>query len=358
MENPTEPTPTDRSPARGLWRLAKIGLTIVLLGGLVYAIGSAHILRALAGARLSWLAAAYASFLGVRVVEAIGLKVLLSKVGVNITATRVFLANALSALYGLVLPGDLVASLAKWKSLSTATGQKATVLNAILYNRLALLLPVLALGSAALVIQDPLPATALTKTIAVVWIVIVGVILLLYHPRIGARVDARLQRLTSTAPAWLGRRAESFLAALRRFRSLRLLDHATILAISMTAYLGGLASFLFTIYALDLNVPVLTVLWTVAVLRLARQLPLTTSNLGIREGLLVLILAPYGVSAADSVAVGLIALSKQMVIAVVGLGYQVLAKDGAESARGSDPRTGEPSPLAGPPTNLERRPAA
>ena len=132
--------------ANRLKTIAKVVFTICLFGFLIEVIGSAHILSALTDARWTWLIGGYIAFLGVRLLEATQMKVLLFKVGLNVTVTKVFFANALSALYAFVLPGDLVASLAKWKALSSATGQKTTVLNAIVYNRLALLLPVLALA--------------------------------------------------------------------------------------------------------------------------------------------------------------------------------------------------------------------
>jgi hypothetical protein len=309
--------------AKRLATLAKVVLTVGLFGFLIQRVGWANILGTLTDARLTWLAGVYIALLGVRMLEAAQMRVLLSKVGLNVTVARVFFANTLSALYSFVLPGDLVASLAKWKALSAATGQKSTILNAIVYNRLALLLPVLAFGSVALVVQDPLPQTGLVAVVVAVWIVITVTIVSLYNPRIGGRVDSRLQRLASALPQWLGSRLEAFLASLRRFRSLRLVDHATILCISLLVFSSGLLSFLCAAYALELNVPVLTLVWTVALLRITRQLPLTISNIGVREGVLILALAPFGVSAAQAVALGLIALSKQIAIALIGFAYQV-----------------------------------
>ena len=314
--------------ANRLRTLAKVVLTIGLFGFLIQTIGCAHILSALADARCTWLIGGYIVFLGVRLLEATQMKVLLSKVGLNVTVARVFFANALSALYAFVLPGDLVASFAKWKALSAATGQKTTVLNAILYNRLALLLPVLAFGSVALIVQDPFPQMGLVETVIAIWAILGATILSLYNPRIGGRVDLLLQRLASASPRWLGGRMEAFLASLQRFRSLRLFDHATILLLSVLAFSGGLLSFLCSVYALDLDIPVLTLLWTAALLRIARQLPLTISNLGIREGILILVLAPYGASAAQAVALGLIAFSKQIAVAVVGFAYHMCCMAG------------------------------
>lgn len=344
--------------AKRLATLAKVVLTVGLLGFLIQRIGWADILSTLAGTHLTWLAGVYVALLGVRLLEATQMRVLLSKVGLDVTVARVFFANTLSALYSFVLPGDLVASFAKWKALSAATGQKTTVLNAIVYNRLALLLPVLAFGSVALIVQDPFPGTGLVAAVIATWTIISVAIVSLYHPRIGVRVDIHLRRLASASPAWLGSRLEMTLASLQRFRSLRPVDHATILLLSLLVFSGGLLSFLCAVYALEVDVPVLTLIWTVALLRITRQLPLTISNLGIREGILILVLAPYGVSAAQAVALGLIALSKQMAIAVIGFVYQVCCLAGWTRLDMAESQQSKSLPCHEPPVDRERQQAA
>jgi uncharacterized membrane protein YbhN (UPF0104 family) len=328
-----------------LKRPAKIVLSIGLCFLLIHAIGSVDVVTTLADADGTWLAGAYAAFLGVRLVEATQLKVLLFKVGVHVSVTRVFMANALSALYAFALPGDLAAALAKWNSLSAATGQRSTILNAIVYNRLALLLPVLALGSGAIVWRNPMPGAGLVETVLATWTLASAAALALYHPRRGPLFDARLHRMANRRPAWLKRRLESFTASLGRFRTLRLADHAAVMAFSLLAYGSALLSFWCAARALDAQVPFATLLWTLALLRIAGQLPLTTSNLGVREGLLILVLAPYGVTAPQAVALGLVTLSKQIVMALVGLVYQVWGSAGGERHTASDSNrpTSEPS---------------
>lgn len=324
--------------AKRLATLAKVVLTAGILGFLIQKIGCGHILSALADTSWTWLIGVYIAFLGVRLVEAAQMKVLLSKVGLKVTVARVFFANALSSLYAFVLPGDLVAAFAKWKVLSAATGQKTTILNAILYNRLALLLPVLAFGSAALIVQNPFPQTGLVDAVVAIWAILGATVLLLYNPRLGGRFDVLLERCAAAMPRSLGRRMEALLASLQRFRSLRFLDHAAILLLSVLGFSGGLLSFSCAAHALGLDVPVATLAWTVAVLHIARQLPLTISNLGIREGILILVLAPYGASPAQAVALGLIGLSKQMAAALVGFAYHVCCMAGWTRFDAPDPQ--------------------
>ena len=68
---------------------------------------------------------------------------------------HVLMASSLSAVYGVILPGDIGTSVAKWAYLSAATGSRSKALNAIVYSRLMTLLPCLISGLLALSVHNP-----------------------------------------------------------------------------------------------------------------------------------------------------------------------------------------------------------
>jgi hypothetical protein len=56
----------------------------------------------------------------------------------------------------------------------------------------------------------------------------------------------------------------------------------------------------------------------IPVVAIAQVLPLSVSGLGLREGALVLLLAPLGVASAQAVALGLLLYSMNLVVSLLG----------------------------------------
>jgi hypothetical protein len=309
------------------WRrvtlLARLLLTFVVVGALVRLVGWIELRDALLSAEWLWLAAMYGFSLGTSLVGAFQLHLVLRLAGSRVQVGRVFLANASSVLYGLALPGDVVASFAKWADLSAATGQRARVLNAIIYSRFAMVLVPLAVGVLALLWENPFAARKLAPLAAVTVLCVSGVAFLLFHPLLGRHLD----RFILARARGLGRRFElrvqSVVRSLQDPRDFRFVDHAFVGAVATLWLLLGLCILFTAIQAMNLDVPLLALAWTWAVVNASRQLPLTISNLGVREGLLILCLGAYGVDGAEAIVVGLLLFSGTLLMAGVGAAYQL-----------------------------------
>lgn len=69
---------------------------------------------------------------------------------------------------------------------------------------------------------------------------------------------------------------------------------------------------------LDLPLPLTSFLITVPLVSLSTMAPITLSGVGVREGAWILLLKPYGVPAADALALSLIYFGCWMVVAGIG----------------------------------------
>jgi len=70
--------------------------------------------------------------------------------------------------------------------------------------------------------------------------------------------------------------------------------------------------------ALDITAPVAALFAFVPVVAMAQVIPLTVSGLGVREGLLVLFLGPFGVTEAQAVALGLLWYGMLLLVSLLG----------------------------------------
>lgn len=305
----------------------RILLSIVPLAVLLLGVDTAAVGRAISHASALWLVAMYCALLGARVVAARQLSVVMRCGGSPVGTARAFFANSLAGLYSLALPG-IMAGGAKWASLSAATGKKALVANAIVYNRISLLVPPLVAGTVAVWLSPPSEsigvAVGLAATLGLLGVLILG----LYSKGLGDRVEGMMRYVLSVVPGRAGRAAGSVLDSLGEFRAFGLGVHAKALALSSGA--GGLSIVMFwsSGRALGLEIPLGVVIWAYAGVLVIQHMPITVGGLGFREGFLVLVLGGYGVSGAEALTMGLLFFTTTVAWGVVGGGYQAALSAG------------------------------
>lgn len=304
--------------------LGKVVLTVGTIALLLSAVGWEGVARSLAATALGWLLVSYAMTMARRGIDAVQMTVILRLVGLRVGVGRVFMANALSTFYDLILPGGIVATGAKWLNLAGATGERPVTLNAVLFNRVVLLAPIFLFGCVALAWENPVQGVVLPAALGLLLAFVACLAALAYHPRLGMVGERVVRRVAAVLPRALSSPITKLLDALPPFRALQGRQHLLLFGIATFGFLLQVVSTWFATVALHLDVPVLVVAWALALLSLARQIPLTVGNFGVREGILVLALGPYGVDAESAVALGLVSWGKQLVPALLGAGYQVV----------------------------------
>jgi uncharacterized membrane protein YbhN (UPF0104 family) len=301
----------------------KLCATAVLLFVLIHTVGWQTLWETISNTQLSWLLALYGMSLLGLLVHAHRLLKVLRLIGLKIGFWRVFLANALSAFYSLVLPGDLLAGAAKWADLSAATGRSANVFSAIIYNRVVVVLTTLLFGAMAVAIQDPLPETPIIAIALALALGLIGLAFLAFHRGSALLFSHITQAASRFLPAFVAKPVHALAASVERLRNFTATDHLYVLMLGLLSFLMSLAGFAFAALAGGVALPFLTLVWVNALLLTVRLLPITIGNLGIREGLLIVIMGTYGIEPAQAVAVGLIVFTSSILNAVVGLCYQL-----------------------------------
>ena len=312
-----QPLDAGQGKQRTRW-LLQLLVSGLLLALLVYLVGWQALVDALANASLPWLLSMWCVAVVTFAVMAFNLCLLLNKLGLKITYGRVLLANALANFYSLIVPGDLMAGLAKWAVLSAATRNSAASLAAIVINKIALAIPPVIFGSAALVIQNPFPDLPVAEMAGFCLLLITIGLTLGLSTRTGTFIDRLLLSLARRLPARLNRGFTSLVDSLRKFREFRKTDHLVIVFVAFVAFSTGLVAFYCATRALGVDVPLLTLAWISLALFLSRLLPLTFNNLGVREGLLVLALSSHDVAAAKAIGIGLVMFSSSVLIGLLG----------------------------------------
>lgn len=306
----------------------RILLTVVILVFLFRAIGAQRVLEELAQAKGHWVLMMYAATVGALVANASLTRLLLRRVGLHVGLRRIMLANSLSTFYTLILPSDVAAGVAKWADLSAATGDKSRVLSVLLVAKIALALPPLTLGAAALALWNPFDSTRLPILAGALSFSLIGATALLVNRSTGTALDRIVLNCSSLAPQFAQKIVQSLLTAFGDIRRLRAPAYVAALSLSLAAFVFGLAGFACAAAAVQVVVPIATLMWVSMVLFITRLLPITLSNIGVREGVIVAAFGLHGVAPAEALLVGLIIFSNTLVIASLGACYQIAVANG------------------------------
>ena len=256
--------------------------------------------------------------------EAFQMSRLMRHVGMTVGPLRILLANSLSVLYGMILPGDIVAAAAKWMNLAAYTGKRSLVLNAIVYNRPMLLMPWLVAGALALALHNPWNSQAmLVAVIGLATVVTMG-FLMLYGRRTGPKLDAIALAVSHrVAPVWVEEKLGYLFRSLGQLRELPWHVHARILGLGIINMAIQVILFIIMAAAVEIDISWYLLVWTRAALVLVRQLPVTFNGIGVREGTLVAILGQFGVAEEAAFSLGVLGFTNIAMFACVGGIYQI-----------------------------------
>jgi glycosyltransferase 2 family protein len=287
----------------GLTRLARLGVTLAVVGVLAWQLDLTHSWALLRGARLPPVLAALLLLAGSHLLVALGWRLLLSRAGVMVTverAVRLYFAGLfLNNFFFGSVGGDTYRT---WAARDRAgTGRRA--LAATLLERVLNVAVLMLLGLAAVLIG----AGRLPPTYAVTMGMICGGGLLLCG--LVLLSPGLLRRLAAHLPGHRAGRAreliDGLLEAMQQARDRRGL--APIVLLFLAAQIIRVWTHGWCAQALGIPIPMGDLFVVVPVVSVAAALPITIGGLGIREGTGAVLLAPLGIAHPEAVALEFLA---------------------------------------------------
>ncbi|HWI02344.1 MAG TPA: lysylphosphatidylglycerol synthase transmembrane domain-containing protein [Acidimicrobiales bacterium] len=223
---------------------------------------------------------------------------------VSHTLAGMFVSNFLPSTVG----GDVL----RVTRLAAANGQRQTSVASVVVERLTgfLVLPFITLvalfGNPTLLHLGRASRLSLTLALATLGALVV-ILVLVGSRRIGERFAGR---------AWLGFVSAVHLGLVRMRR-----DPAAALSVLVSALayqIAMVAAAWMAGHAMGIQVGWSAMMAFIPIVAIAQVLPISVSGLGLREGALVLLLVPLGVSAGQAVAFGLLLYGMNMVVSLLG----------------------------------------
>jgi len=301
----------------------KIVLTVSLLMVLAIVVEWQELI--LVFERVDWplLVPLYILLGSARIVEAYQLKIVINNFRRTTSLVKVILANAIATFYGFILPGELLSTVPKWLILSKDTGSRADILNAILYNRIALLIPPILIGCSILAVTSPIENRSATYIIIASGIGIVIGTFLLFSQRTGDFLLQIIDRIARKFSSRVGLVITTITTSFQRFYELTFRHHLSVYLLSTLVSVIRILGFIFASHIVLIDVPPQSLAFAYTLIVILGLFPLTIGNMGIREGVLIYVLQMFGTTPTQSIILGVILFGEQIIFAIVGGIYQV-----------------------------------
>ena len=279
-----------------------------------------EVMRSIRSAEPGKLAIGFALlFLG-RLLAAWRMKLLTDEQGLRLRLTEIFEIGTTSTFYGLILPGTLSGGLVRWYKLAKQ-GNAVGALASLTWDRLADTAAVGMIGILGWGLSRPAGAHGLIGpgllgvSAALVALYVAG-----FSRSVGnvvlRPIDAAVRRLREGG--WVRGKLEAVTVAARSYHGLGTWFPTKVAILSFAVQLTGSVGFFVWAQALGSPVGLAEVTWARACYTLVLLLPITFAGLGAREGVLILLLRPYGVTGADAVALSFIQLGGTFILAILG----------------------------------------
>jgi len=298
-------TSVTRAEARRrlLARLVRVAVAITVLSLLFREVPIAAVAATLASAAPPELFAGIALALTAQWLIALRLAQYTAAQGLVMSAADVLQVNFAALFYGLFLPGGNLTGLAiRLYRLSGKSGLSAGAAVSILNDRITATATLCITGIVFWAWERPAAGYPALLVMLATLAGLLGLLgLLVTQQRFRG-----LRQLERVLEAVVGRRLHALREAVRLSRRLGLRRLSVAFGLSFAAHLLGIIGYVVLVWALGLDIPVVTVGWIRSGMILATMLPISVSGLGLREGAALLLLAPYGVSGEHAVALSLL----------------------------------------------------
>lgn len=289
-----------------MWRWARIAVAAAILGYLFTLAPVAEVVAAARGVGVWPLLAACLLALGSQLAVAARLRRLTAAQGLTLPTGELFQINLATLFYGLFLPaGNITGVIARFYRIAWRDKKYAGTAVALLFDRMVATLALCAVGIAAFLWAFPgdgrLALGLMLAALAALW--------LAHLALFGELRVASLERARHRLGGRLRQRLASLHEALRAARRLPRRVLVQVAALAVLVHLIGTLAYAVLAGALGLELSLATIAWVRAAAVLIAILPVSVSGLGVREGAIVVLLAPYGVGTAEALAFSLLAFA-------------------------------------------------
>lgn len=301
-----------------LWGI-KLCITASILYYLFTKISFSQVIDSILSARLSYVLIAYLTLVFLHYIVAFRMKLLTDKQGMSLSVIQILGISFSAIFYSSFLPaGYLTGGLVRWHKLSKPDNKPAEAVAAIIFDNIVDTITLCTLGILFWLLDKPSNQTYIGLSLGTI---LGGLfIFLIFNGTILSPSSSGINLINLPfIPNILRSRVNKLIVSLSQYRNLSRSYLVVILILSFAYHLVGIIgpSYL-CVLSLNIDLSFVTIAWIRSVLFILGMLPISISGFGVREGTMVVLLRPYGVSATDAIALSLLFFGGRLWIGTIG----------------------------------------
>lgn len=232
------------------------------------------------------------------------LKLLAEWQGIPVSIYQVFKINLIATFYGLFLPARNVAGGAiRFYGLSKVNNKKAEALASVIMDRVLATITLSFVGALFWSMERSPASGNFGYSLIFIFGISLLVLILLSNERILNPLSKILDLLKLSS---LNRSLFKFYKSLNKYRTVPLKSLIFILSLSVFIHFLDVIIYFLLTKSLGLNISIVTIGWIRSATILATIVPVTISGFGVREGVLIFLLKPYGVAGEEAFALSIL----------------------------------------------------
>ena len=303
----------------------RLCITVGILYYLFTKIPFSEVIASVTSAKVSYVLIAFLIQVFIRYIAACRMKLLTERQGMSLSVSHILGITFSTIFYGLFLPGGtLTGGVIRWYKLSKPDNKPAEALASAVFDRMVDTIIMCTLGILFWLLDKPSSSSFVGLILAIVLGGLIIFYLVIFNGNIVSFLGSGNKPIKfSFIPRVVHSKVHKLIRSLNQFHNLSKSSLAFILTLSIAYHLFGILSFYLFALSLNMNISFITIAWIRSALLILAMLPISISGLGVREGTLVFLLGPYGVSAADAIAFSFLLLSAFLGIGVIGGLFEV-----------------------------------
>lgn len=302
-----------------LWIL-RLSITFGILYYIFTIVPFLEVIKSLISAKVSYMAAAFFTAFLMHYITAYRMKQLTDRQGISLSVLQILEIDLITNFYGLFLPGHLTGGAIRWYKLASPDNKWGEALASMGFNRLidTLILVLLGILFWSLDIA-PVSNDFIGFGMITILVGLVALYFIFFSNTVSPPLWKKVGKINFTMiPRLLQDRMGRLLISMSQYHNLPQRSLIQILGLSLGRHLLGTFSFYFFALSLGIDISFTSAGWVRSVTLILTMLPISFSGLGIREGVLIVLLQPYGVQATHAVALSFLSLGRRIIVAGIG----------------------------------------
>ena len=332
--------------------LIKVAVSASFLAIIAFKVDMRQMWEALRAVNLGYFFLAFLLVLLGEVPTAMRLQLLMRPTSLRFGIVRLTRIVLISRFYMFFLPAGLGSALSRWHKITrNKVGRSQFVVVLIVEKSLILTLTLLSVALPLLFVADPLADSFRSGFMPVLWILLaaqIGFYAFLLVPRIQNALVKPGRQVPWGSPRRLGALYDRVARAAAIYGGhWGVFFRSVLFTLALQVFL--LAQLFLLFLALDIHLPVLTIVWISSLVFVLQALPISFGGIGVRESGFAYLLSFYGIAPERGVALGLLLMGLWILHALVGGAFELTDKSAQPV---SDPQD---TPLSGHPSTVSAR---